>query len=78
MYLSVAKRPENAFSVNYLSQFLENPEEQHWVAVMRILGYLKGKISFGIQYKADSANVLESYSDEISQVIQGHVGQSAV
>lgn len=30
MYLAVATRPDLAFSVSYISQFLEQPSEQLW------------------------------------------------
>lgn len=64
IYLAVATRPDIAFAVGYVSQFLEKPKEQHWTMVKRILKYLKGTITMGIRYKAAGmAGELESYSD---------------
>ena len=63
MYLEVAIRPDIAFAVNYVSQFLEKFEVQHWATVKRIFRYLKGSIDFGIKYRVNSTNILESYSD---------------
>ncbi|RZB91500.1 Retrovirus-related Pol polyprotein from transposon RE2 [Glycine soja] len=39
-------RPEISFSVNQVCQFMSPPLEAHWVAVKRILKYLKGTISW--------------------------------
>lgn len=37
-----------AFSVNKVCQFMAHPLESHWVAVKRILRYLKGTIGHGL------------------------------
>ncbi|XP_071652413.1 uncharacterized protein [Temnothorax longispinosus] len=64
MYLAVATRPDIAFAVSYVSQFLEKPKEQHWAMVKRILKYLKGTTTMGIKYNAVGvAGELESYSN---------------
>ena len=41
-------RPDIAYSVNKVCQFMSHPLESHWVAVKRILRYLKGTINFGL------------------------------
>ncbi|XP_058747018.1 secreted RxLR effector protein 161-like [Vicia villosa] len=41
-------RPDIAFSVNKVCQFMSHPLETHWVAVKRILRYLKGTQSHGL------------------------------
>jgi hypothetical protein len=38
-------RPEIAYSVNKVCQFMSQPLESHWVAVKRILRYLKGTLN---------------------------------
>jgi hypothetical protein len=42
MWAAVATRPDIAFAVSLLSQFLENPSMIHWNAAKRVLRYLKG------------------------------------
>nr|KYP59278.1 Retrovirus-related Pol polyprotein from transposon TNT 1-94 [Cajanus cajan] len=37
-------RPEISFAVNKVCQFMANPLDSHWVAVKRILKYLKGTL----------------------------------
>ena len=41
-------RPNIAFSVQHLSQFLQNPREPHMKVAINVLRYLKGESSLGI------------------------------
>ena len=41
-------RPEIAFAVNTLSQFMSAPYEDHLKAAYRVLAYLKGTIEQGL------------------------------
>jgi histone deacetylase 1/2 len=47
-YLTIT-RPELSYSVNKVCQFMAHPLESHWVAVKRILRYLKGSMSVGLR-----------------------------
>ncbi|KAK2454628.1 putative mitochondrial protein [Trifolium repens] len=42
-------RPEISFAVNKVCQFMSNPLESHWIAVKRILRYLKGTLHLGLK-----------------------------
>lgn len=50
MYLAVGTRPDIAFAVSNLSQFLTNPSLEHWKAAKRVLRYLQGTVELGIVY----------------------------
>jgi histone deacetylase 1/2 len=43
-------RPDIAYSVNQLCQFMHCPRDIHWKAVKRVLRYLKGTIDIGLYY----------------------------
>ena len=47
---STITRPELSFVVNKVYQFMANPLEAQWVAVKRILRYLKGSLNYGLHY----------------------------
>ena len=65
MYMTVATRPDIAFIVHRLSQFLDTPSEVHWKAAKRVLRYLKGTPNVGITYTSDTPDLgmLELYTD---------------
>lgn len=64
MYLAVATRPDIAFAVSYVSQFLNKLTERHWTMMKRIFKYFKGTASMGIYYKSHEDNgKLVTYSD---------------
>ena len=44
-------RPDIAYAVGVVSQFMHNPQEDHMEAVMRIIRYLKGTPGRGIVLK---------------------------
>ncbi|KAM1791281.1 hypothetical protein ACFX12_035264 [Malus domestica] len=44
-------RPDIAFSVNQVCQFMHQPTTTHWIAVKRILRYLKSTPDHGLVYK---------------------------
>ena len=38
MHLMTATRPDIAFAVGYVSRFMENPQVEHWMAVLWVHG----------------------------------------
>ena len=63
MHLMTATRPDIAFAVGYVSRFMENPQQEHWVAVKRIFRYLQGTKSHGICYQPSDKIDFRGYSD---------------
>lgn len=61
MFLMVGTRPDIAYSVSALSEFLDKPQETHWIAAKRILRFLKGTSMTGIKFSGSSE--LVGYSD---------------
>ena len=55
-------RPDIAFSVHQVCQFMQTPMLAHFTAVKRILRYLKGTINFGLSYHRGSLD-LKAFSD---------------
>jgi hypothetical protein len=47
-------RPDIAYAVSIVSQFMHSPKEEHLEAVMRILRYLKGTPGEGIVFRKKS------------------------
>ncbi|KAG8486268.1 hypothetical protein CXB51_019636 [Gossypium anomalum] len=52
-----------AFAVNKVCQFMHKPLDSHFKAVKRILRYLQGTLSHGLQFTRSSKFLLEGYSD---------------
>ena len=42
LYLSTKTRPDIAYAVSSVARFCARPTKEHWIAVKRILRYLKG------------------------------------
>ncbi|KAL0549526.1 hypothetical protein IC582_014011 [Cucumis melo] len=62
IYLTVT-RPDIAYAVHIVSQFMAAPRTIHFTVVLRILRYIKGTLGHGLQFSSQSSLVLSSYSD---------------
>ncbi|XP_043717628.1 uncharacterized mitochondrial protein AtMg00810-like [Telopea speciosissima] len=61
-YLTLT-RPDIAFSVNRVCQFMHTPTVDYWAAVKRILCYLKDTIELGIQIRPSRSFQLIAYTN---------------
>jgi histone deacetylase 1/2 len=61
-YLTLT-RPDIAFSLNKVCQFLQTPTEVHWTAVKCILRYLKHTSSLGLHIQKSSSLLLSGFAD---------------
>lgn len=62
MYLMNCTRPDIAYVVSRLSRYTHNPSNEYWVALYRLLKYLKGTSDWCLHYSRYPA-VLEGYCD---------------
>ena len=56
MYAMLCTRPDLAFAITYLSQFASNPQPEHWIALKRVLRYLKGSSHWCLEYGGDDTS----------------------
>jgi hypothetical protein len=61
-YLTLT-RPDLAFVVNKVCQFLHAPTDEHWAAVKRILRYVKGCTKVGLKIVKNSLLLVSAFSD---------------
>ncbi|XP_020216524.1 uncharacterized protein LOC109800193 [Cajanus cajan] len=61
-YLTMT-RPDISFPVSVVSQFLNSPCESHWLAVVRILRYIKRSPGKGLVYNDRGHTNIVGYSD---------------
>jgi hypothetical protein len=62
IYLSHT-RPDIAYAVSVVSQFMHNPSEEHMNAVIRILRYLKSSPGKGLMFSKNNRLDVEGYTD---------------
>ncbi|KAI0530515.1 hypothetical protein KFK09_000059 [Dendrobium nobile] len=60
-YLTIT-RPDIAFTVNTLSQHMQDPQSQHVFLLKRLLRYIKGTVDFGLPISKSNLQ-LTSFSD---------------
>jgi histone deacetylase 1/2 len=56
-------RPDLAFAVNKVCQYLHSPTTAHWTAVKRILRYVKGTSDVGLRIMKSSSMLISGFSD---------------
>uniref|UniRef100_A0A2N9F457 Reverse transcriptase Ty1/copia-type domain-containing protein n=1 Tax=Fagus sylvatica TaxID=28930 RepID=A0A2N9F457_FAGSY len=61
-YLTVT-RPDLAYVVHLVSQFMSAPRSTHYAVVLHILSYIKGMLFHGLQFSIQSSLKLRAYAD---------------
>ena len=61
-YLTLT-RPDLSYSVNKVCQYLHAPTMTHWIAVKRILRYLKHTVKIGLRISRSSSLLVSAFSD---------------
>ncbi|KAE8661273.1 serine/threonine-protein kinase PBS1-like [Hibiscus syriacus] len=56
-------RPDIAYSVNRLQQYMHGPKASQWAMAKRILRYLKGTVNHGLFLKKGNATTITAFSD---------------
>jgi len=59
----VNTRPDLAYSVGYVSRFMEEPTTEHLAAVKRVLRYVAGTLDYGCHYTRKKDARLVGFSD---------------
>ena len=62
MYLTNYTRLDIAYGIGRLSWCAQSPNQDHWIAISRVLKYLTGIINYGLCYSG-FPSVLEGFSD---------------
>lgn len=62
VYLA-STRPDLAFSIHVLTQYMQTPRTEHWEAAIHVIRYLKGSIGQGIMLRAASPIHVTGWSD---------------
>ncbi|XP_047940873.1 secreted RxLR effector protein 161-like [Salvia hispanica] len=56
-------RPDIAYAVGVVSQFIHAPQEEHWEATLRIVRYLKGTSKHGLLFEKHGHLEIHGYTD---------------
>ena len=59
----VVTHPDISYAVHQVSQYMSAPRSTHYVAILRILQYLKGTLFHGLFYSAESPFILRAFFD---------------
>ncbi|CAA7055524.1 unnamed protein product [Microthlaspi erraticum] len=62
VYLCIT-RPELCYAIHLLSQFMKEPREGHWEAVLRVVRFIKGSPGHGVLLRADNSLQLNVFCD---------------
>ena len=63
LWATVVSRPDTAYAVGVLSQFIQNPGQAHWKAVKRVISYLGSTKDLWLTFGGNKQTLLEGYCD---------------
>jgi hypothetical protein len=63
MYLGILTRPDIAYTLGRLSQFMADPTTTHLRALKKLSKYVRSSVQLGITFRRDGNKTLEGYSD---------------
>lgn len=63
LFLVQGTRPDLAFAVSNVSRFNDKHNDSHWIAVKRIMRYIKGTIGYRLVYRGDSLTPIHGFVD---------------
>ena len=63
MYVMMCTRPDICYAVGLVSRYQSNPGQKYWMAIKRILRYLKGTSDYILCYQGKKDLRLIGYSD---------------
>lgn len=63
LYLSQGTRPDITYTVNSLSRYNNQPTNEHWMALKRVMRYLKATMSMKLVYKKNVDEIISGYCD---------------
>jgi hypothetical protein len=59
----VVSRPDAAYAVGILSQFIQNPGQAHWEGVKRVISYLGSTKNLWLTFGGKKEALIEGYCD---------------
>lgn len=63
LFVAQLTRPDIQYAVNSVSRFNQTPGMAHWLAVKRIMRYLKGTIHYKLTYHKNGGSEMHGYCD---------------
>lgn len=63
IYLAHVTRPDIAYAVSKLSQYCNNPGNQHWLGVKRVMRYIQGTKDLKMCYVKEESQEITGYCD---------------
>ncbi len=63
LYAAMATRPDLSYADGVLARHVSAPGERHWVAVKRVLRYVKGSLNAKLTYSREMGEKVVGFTD---------------